>query len=33
MIFLIFFVDENPSSSSLGFQFACAYANEALNKY
>jgi len=27
------FVDENPSNSSLGFQFACAYACEAINKY
>jgi hypothetical protein len=31
--FPCFFIDENPSNSSLGFQFACAYACEVLNKY
>lgn len=30
--FHLFFVDENPSNSSLGFQCACAYAGEVLTK-
>ncbi|CAF2130368.1 unnamed protein product [Rotaria magnacalcarata] len=30
---LILVIDENQSSSSVGFQFACAYACEALEKF
>ncbi|UJR36525.1 hypothetical protein I4U23_029246 [Adineta vaga] len=30
---LILIIDENPSNSSIGFQFACAYACETINKF
>ncbi|CAF0959530.1 unnamed protein product [Adineta steineri] len=30
---LVLIIDESPSNSSLGFQFACAYACETLNKF
>ncbi|CAF1035944.1 unnamed protein product [Adineta ricciae] len=30
---LVLIIDETPSNSSLGFQFACAYACETLNKF